>query len=296
MHEPPGEEVEGLEAELTAAGGVVGAGEREADQAALVAETAVGRRGPGHVPEQSEQAVRVAGGDAKRVVDAEAGVVPSEHGAGGGVGEEPSVREEVEDPPAKEVLDPLEVAVVDGDGEEAALGREDTVGDEQVEVGGPGELRGGGLDHGDDAWSDVVSGSGRPEDVKQQGRGDTGQLPEQGLVVQEEGPDPLRQREDPLAMRDLGRDLVGFGLAATAGVYAGTFYTVIASHGLHVGGGLATLPWAAAACPVCFAPEPGGARVYLGTTIGLSLLPLAIIAGLVWWLLRSLPGADRTGG
>jgi cytochrome c oxidase subunit III len=37
--------------------------------------------------------------------------------------------------------------------------------------------------------------------------------------------------------------LISFGLANNAGPYAGMFYAIIATHGLHVAGGLACLLW-----------------------------------------------------
>lgn len=54
---------------------------------------------------------------------------------------------------------------------------------------------------------------------------------------------------------------------------------------------LLALAGAAHACPVCGAE--GAARnraAFLGTTILLSLLPLAMIGGGAWWFLRRLPG------
>lgn len=50
---------------------------------------------------------------------------------------------------------------------------------------------------------------------------------------------------------------------------------------------LATLwPALAQACPVCFSLSPRSRWAFLGTTIFLSLLPLGMIGGGLWWLRR----------
>lgn len=43
-------------------------------------------------------------------------------------------------------------------------------------------------------------------------------------------------------------------------------------------------PGLAAACAVCYEPNAETRAAFLGTTVFLSLLPLAMIGGLVYWL------------
>ena len=51
--------------------------------------------------------------------------------------------------------------------------------------------------------------------------------------------------------------------------------------------GLATLwPALAHACPVCFSVSPRSRLAFFATTVFLSLLPLGLIGGGVWWLRR----------
>lgn len=47
-------------------------------------------------------------------------------------------------------------------------------------------------------------------------------------------------------------------------------------------------PGTALACAVCFAGKEETLVMYLGTALGMSLLPLALIAGLGLWLRRKL--------
>lgn len=43
-------------------------------------------------------------------------------------------------------------------------------------------------------------------------------------------------------------------------------------------------PGLSLACAVCYEPNAGTRAAFLGTTLFLSLLPLAMIGGLVYWL------------
>ena len=47
---------------------------------------------------------------------------------------------------------------------------------------------------------------------------------------------------------------------------------------------LVVLPELAHACPVCFDPRDENRLAFLGTTVFLSLLPLAIVAGTLLWI------------
>ncbi len=47
-----------------------------------------------------------------------------------------------------------------------------------------------------------------------------------------------------------------------------------------------TLPALALACPVCGTAKESTRNAFMGTTIVMSLLPLAIIGGGMWWLWR----------
>lgn len=69
------------------------------------------------------------------------------------------------------------------------------------------------------------------------------------------------RREAHGALKALGR------LAATAGA-----------------GALAT--GAAQACPVCMLADPKTSGTYLGMTLMMSALPLALLGGLIYWLKR----------
>lgn len=53
---------------------------------------------------------------------------------------------------------------------------------------------------------------------------------------------------------------------------------------------LIALPDAAHACAVCGAAADRGQSLFLGTTILLSLLPLALIGAGVWWVARHAGG------
>jgi high-affinity Fe2+/Pb2+ permease len=57
--------------------------------------------------------------------------------------------------------------------------------------------------------------------------------------------------------------------------------------GAALAAGLALAPAAAHACSVCFAATEEQNRVaYLVTTVLMSVLPLGMVGGLVWWLHR----------
>ena len=56
---------------------------------------------------------------------------------------------------------------------------------------------------------------------------------------------------------------------------------------------LAFLPTAAAACPVCGFGEDESRGAYLGTTVFLSVLPLALIGGFVLFLRRAMKAEPR---
>lgn len=45
------------------------------------------------------------------------------------------------------------------------------------------------------------------------------------------------------------------------------------------------------ACAVCFVGKGGASSIYLGTTIILSLLPLGMVGGVVFWLYRRYKGS-----
>lgn len=55
--------------------------------------------------------------------------------------------------------------------------------------------------------------------------------------------------------------------------------------GLVLMGALAQ-PGEATACSTCFSANEAGRLAYYGTTVGLSLLPLALVAGLGYWIYR----------
>lgn len=44
------------------------------------------------------------------------------------------------------------------------------------------------------------------------------------------------------------------------------------------------------ACPACGAPDDKNAAAYIGMTVMMSLLPLAAIGGMVWWVARNMRG------
>ena len=54
---------------------------------------------------------------------------------------------------------------------------------------------------------------------------------------------------------------------------------------------LAVLPSSALACPVCMAPGGPNSDAFLQGTIGLSVLPLLLIFGSVYWLWRKVTAA-----
>jgi hypothetical protein len=59
--------------------------------------------------------------------------------------------------------------------------------------------------------------------------------------------------------------------------------------------GLAWLtPVAAAACSVCFSGSEESRAAFIGTTVFLSVLPLAMIGGLVWWIRRRLRAIESS--
>jgi hypothetical protein len=49
---------------------------------------------------------------------------------------------------------------------------------------------------------------------------------------------------------------------------------------------------AAWACPVCGAPGASNGGAYVAMTVVLSLLPLAFIGGVGWWLYRAFTSSD----
>lgn len=63
-----------------------------------------------------------------------------------------------------------------------------------------------------------------------------------------------------------------------------------------VAGACSLVAGAAQACPVCILADPKTAGTYLGMTLMMSALPLALLGGLIYWLKRrysSLPSAYR---
>ena len=55
---------------------------------------------------------------------------------------------------------------------------------------------------------------------------------------------------------------------------------------------IAVLPDAAAACSVCYAGAEESRKAFLFTTVLLSVLPLAMIGALAWWVWRSARDGD----
>lgn len=51
---------------------------------------------------------------------------------------------------------------------------------------------------------------------------------------------------------------------------------------------LAILPRLSWACSVCFDARPDGRIAYYGTTLLLTLLPLLLLSGFIWWVYRTL--------
>lgn len=52
-------------------------------------------------------------------------------------------------------------------------------------------------------------------------------------------------------------------------------------------------PWVAYACPVCFSAKDEANRLaFLGTTVFLTGLPIALIGGFAYWALRRLRAHD----
>jgi uncharacterized membrane protein YcfT len=56
---------------------------------------------------------------------------------------------------------------------------------------------------------------------------------------------------------------------------------------------VALISGAALACPVCGTPSEQGQGAYLFMTPIMSLLPLALVGGLVFWLVRRVRRAER---
>ena len=51
---------------------------------------------------------------------------------------------------------------------------------------------------------------------------------------------------------------------------------------------LALLPQSAFACSVCYSANEPNRLAFIATTAFLSLLPLAMVAGIAWWLWRQV--------
>ena len=56
---------------------------------------------------------------------------------------------------------------------------------------------------------------------------------------------------------------------------------------------LVVLPDALHACPVCFDQREQNRAAFFATTVFLSLLPLGMIAGMVWWIRRRMKAASQ---
>jgi hypothetical protein len=56
---------------------------------------------------------------------------------------------------------------------------------------------------------------------------------------------------------------------------------------------LLALPRAASACAVCFSGPDETRGAFLSTTVGMSVLPLALVGGIIWWLRRQVKSAER---
>ena len=54
----------------------------------------------------------------------------------------------------------------------------------------------------------------------------------------------------------------------------------------------ALLPEAAAACSVCYGGEEESRSAFILTTVFLSVLPLAMIGSLVWWIARRVRAVE----
>lgn len=59
---------------------------------------------------------------------------------------------------------------------------------------------------------------------------------------------------------------------------------------------LLALPAWALACPVCFSAKEENRQAFVDTTIFMTLLPLALIGGIVWWLVRLSREGDAPDG
>ncbi len=57
---------------------------------------------------------------------------------------------------------------------------------------------------------------------------------------------------------------------------------------------VASLADSAAACPSCASPLEENRQAFVDTTIFLSLLPLTLIGGLVWWIRRRTRAMEDT--
>lgn len=58
--------------------------------------------------------------------------------------------------------------------------------------------------------------------------------------------------------------------------------------------GAVLVPDAAHACAVCFQAKSDASRVaFIATTAAMTLLPLAVIGGIAWWLRRQFVKAER---
>ena len=51
---------------------------------------------------------------------------------------------------------------------------------------------------------------------------------------------------------------------------------------------LALLPQSAFACSVCYSANESNRLAFIDTTVFLSLFPLAMVGGIVWWIWRQV--------
>ena len=179
----------------------------------------------GGVACELEDAGSIIGFEPDGVMDVEARVGPVEHGVDGVVGEELAACEGAEQGAAKGLGQ--DVVLMEAEVQEGAVGPEEAVGDQEVEMRMPVSERAKGLDGTDDAGDAIGLAQRRAQEVAQRAVRDTAQESEEPAVVEEEGPQSLGDGEDELAVWDgveefvlepVGPDLEALGVTAGAEV------------------------------------------------------------------------------
>ncbi len=184
----------------------------------------------------------IAAGDADRGVEAEAtGRLPGEHVGDGSLVEKAAAEEELQRAAAQRLLEALDVSGaevtrrVESDGAVVILSEEPVEDDDvEVEVGvqrrteSVQERDGAELGLGRGARTALAEeGPDRPQEDAEHPSGERG-------IAGQEGPQPLRQREDPLAHRQRRQDLVaqmGGDLDRAARVAGGADAATLAGEG-----------------------------------------------------------------